>query len=255
MTDAPFEWLADDGDATSLDDPWGEVDVPEVTLTEAQADFLASVADLPPVPRVRAENPPGLSYDPETGAGLLGDTEFIVFASRGGGYGSGTPRYGWDHAETWLPHGVSLMGLVPRFITAELTLADRLPVNLEFGRAAAVLCSPIQSNGVCVKDPTAPSPTITCDPFFSFLFGCPESFPCLCLTEQQFGSCSGDGRCTLPVPLTKLGAGCTKPGSALRGRSVRRDRSLRILHRLPSRDRSRLVLPRPWLQRLRPSVR
>jgi FMN-dependent NADH-azoreductase len=66
---------------------------------------------------------PGLSTDAETGAGLLGGTDFIVLASRGGGYGPGTPREGWDHAEAWLPHAVSLTGLQPRFITAELTMA------------------------------------------------------------------------------------------------------------------------------------
>ncbi|KKK03369.1 FMN-dependent NADH-azoreductase [Micromonospora sp. HK10] len=69
---------------------------------------------------------PGIAYDPVSNAGLLGDREFIVLASRGGGYGPGTPRAGWDHAEPWLPHGLSLTGIQPRFITAELTLA---PVN------------------------------------------------------------------------------------------------------------------------------
>jgi FMN-dependent NADH-azoreductase len=39
----------------------------------------------------------------------------------------GTPREGWDHAQPWLPHGLSLTGLEPRFITAELTLADTNP--------------------------------------------------------------------------------------------------------------------------------
>lgn len=68
----------------------------------------------------------GLSFDPATGAGLLGDTEFIVVETRGGGYGEGTPRAGWDHAGRWLVHGVSLTGLTPRVITAELTMA---PVN------------------------------------------------------------------------------------------------------------------------------
>lgn len=58
------------------------------------------------------------------GAGLLGDVEFLVLESRGGGYGAGTPRQGWDHAEAWLPHAVSHTGLRPRFITAELTMAD-----------------------------------------------------------------------------------------------------------------------------------
>jgi len=66
---------------------------------------------------------PGLSIDPQTGEGLLGGREFVVLASRGGGYGPGTPREGWDHASTWLPHGISLTGLVPRFIAAELTLS------------------------------------------------------------------------------------------------------------------------------------
>lgn len=74
---------------------------------------------------------PGLSVDHETYTGLLGGREFIVLASRGGGYGEGTPREGWDHAQQWLPHGVSLTGLEPRFITAELTLAPVRPALAE----------------------------------------------------------------------------------------------------------------------------
>src|SRR5882757_2031280 len=74
---------------------------------------------------------PGLSVDPETHAGLLGGREFIVLASRGGGYNQGTPREGWDHAEAWLPHGVSAVGLEPRFITAQLTLAEVTPAMAE----------------------------------------------------------------------------------------------------------------------------
>jgi FMN-dependent NADH-azoreductase len=73
----------------------------------------------------------GLSYDPETGTGLLGGREFVVLASRGGGYGQGTPREGWDHAEPWLTHGVAMTGLEPRFITAELTLAGSVPAMAE----------------------------------------------------------------------------------------------------------------------------
>ncbi|WBB73000.1 NAD(P)H-dependent oxidoreductase [Micromonospora sp. WMMD1128] len=69
---------------------------------------------------------PGIALDPDTGAGLLGGRQLIVFGTRGGGYGAGTPRAGWDHAEPWLPHGLSRTGLEPRFISAELTLA---PVN------------------------------------------------------------------------------------------------------------------------------
>lgn len=74
---------------------------------------------------------PGRSHDPETGAGLLGEREFVVVATRGGGYGEGTPREGWEHAQDWLPHGISMTGLKPRFITAELTLATVVPAMAE----------------------------------------------------------------------------------------------------------------------------
>jgi len=79
----------------------------------------------------------GLSVDAATGTGLLGGREFLVLASRGGGYAEGTPRHGWDHAESWLPHGVSLTGLEPRFITAELTLAEVNPAMAHLRDLAA----------------------------------------------------------------------------------------------------------------------
>jgi FMN-dependent NADH-azoreductase len=80
---------------------------------------------------------PGLSIDPETHAGLLGGRDFVVLASRGGGYGAGTPREGWDHAEPWLPHSLAATGLEPRFITAELTLAEVTPAMAELIPLAA----------------------------------------------------------------------------------------------------------------------
>jgi len=79
----------------------------------------------------------GLSIDPETRTGLLGGREFIVLAARGGGYNPGTPREGWDHAEAWLPHAISTTGLTPRFITAQLTLAEVDPRMAEFKALAA----------------------------------------------------------------------------------------------------------------------
>jgi FMN-dependent NADH-azoreductase len=79
----------------------------------------------------------GLSIDPETHAGLLGSREFVVIASRGGGYGAGTPRDGWDHAEPWLPHAVAATGLQPQFITAELTLAEVNPAMAHLKPLAA----------------------------------------------------------------------------------------------------------------------
>ena len=79
----------------------------------------------------------GLSIDPETHEGLLGGRDMLVLGARGGGYGPGTPRHGWDHAEPWLPHGLSLTGLEPRFIVAELTLADVTPAMAELKPLAA----------------------------------------------------------------------------------------------------------------------
>jgi FMN-dependent NADH-azoreductase len=80
---------------------------------------------------------PGLSVDVETMTGMLGGRELLVLASRGGGYGAGTPREGWDHAEPWLPHALSQVGLEPKFITAELTLADTVPAMAELKPLAA----------------------------------------------------------------------------------------------------------------------
>jgi FMN-dependent NADH-azoreductase len=80
---------------------------------------------------------PGLAFDPATQTGMLGGREMIVLASRGGGYAPGTPREGWDHAEPWLPHALAMTGLEPRFITAELTLADSNPQMAELRPMAA----------------------------------------------------------------------------------------------------------------------
>ncbi|WP_326568766.1 NAD(P)H-dependent oxidoreductase [Amycolatopsis rhabdoformis] len=80
---------------------------------------------------------PGLSFDPTTGTGLLDGREFLVLATRGGGYAEGTPRFGWDHAEPWLPHGLAITGLEPRFIAAELTLADSNPAMADLRDLAA----------------------------------------------------------------------------------------------------------------------
>jgi FMN-dependent NADH-azoreductase len=80
---------------------------------------------------------PGLSIDAETRAGLLGGRDMLVLASKGGGYQPGTPREGWDHAAPWLPHGLSLTGLEPRFITVELTLAETNPQMAELKPLAA----------------------------------------------------------------------------------------------------------------------
>jgi FMN-dependent NADH-azoreductase len=88
---------------------------------------------------------PGLSLDPVTHEGFLGGRDLLVLAARGGGYGVGTPREGWDHAEPWLPHSVSMLGLEPRFITAELTLAEVNPQMAELKPLAAASLAAAES--------------------------------------------------------------------------------------------------------------
>ena len=56
-----------------------------------------------------------------------GKSAFLVIA-RGGGYGEGTPRFGWDHATAWLRRVLEdVWGYEVTVIEAELTLAEGNP--------------------------------------------------------------------------------------------------------------------------------
>ena len=75
---------------------------------------------------------------PERTIGKLGEKEFVVVTARGGGYGPGTPREGWDHREPWLRHALSPLGVSDiAFIDTELTLARESPamIPLDLGVA------------------------------------------------------------------------------------------------------------------------
>jgi FMN-dependent NADH-azoreductase len=65
---------------------------------------------------------PGATELPGTGK-----SAFLVIA-RGGGYGEGTPRFGWDHATAWLQRVLQdVWGYEVTVIEAELTLAETTP--------------------------------------------------------------------------------------------------------------------------------
>ena len=71
-----------------------------------------------------------VATDPRFGPGrtpLAGRPAFLVTA-RGGGYGPGTPRDGWDHATGWLRRVLAdVWQLDLQVIEAELTLAEVTP--------------------------------------------------------------------------------------------------------------------------------
>ncbi|WP_108398059.1 FMN-dependent NADH-azoreductase [Devosia submarina] len=68
---------------------------------------------------------------------LAGRPAFLVVA-RGGGYGAGTPRHGWDHATGWLLRILrDVMELNVELIEAELTLADVTPAMASLRELAA----------------------------------------------------------------------------------------------------------------------
>jgi FMN-dependent NADH-azoreductase len=65
---------------------------------------------------------------PDLTIGQLSETNVVVVTARGGGYGPGTPRDGWDHREPWLRHALTTLGVNdPVFIDTELTLARESP--------------------------------------------------------------------------------------------------------------------------------
>lgn len=67
---------------------------------------------------------------------LAGKPAFLVTA-RGGGYGPGTPRAGWDHATGWMRRMLDeLWGLDLDVIETELTLAEVTPAMAELRELA-----------------------------------------------------------------------------------------------------------------------
>lgn len=68
--------------------------------------------------------------DPRLGPGstTIAGRPAVLVTARGGGYGPGTPREGWDHATAWMRRMLSeLWGLDLEVIETELTLAEVTP--------------------------------------------------------------------------------------------------------------------------------
>jgi FMN-dependent NADH-azoreductase len=76
-------------------------------------------------------------FAPGAGQPLAG-RQGILAVARGGGYGPGTPREGWDHATPWVRRILGdVFGLEVRLVEAELTLAPVVPAMEELRDLAA----------------------------------------------------------------------------------------------------------------------
>ncbi|ONI73866.1 ACP phosphodiesterase [Kribbella sp. ALI-6-A] len=81
---------------------------------------------------------PPLLVDRDNGRGPLSGTSVVVATARGGAYGPGTPRAGFDHQEPWLRAAFSMLGLDDdlTFVHAELTKSQHM-AHLSHLRGAA----------------------------------------------------------------------------------------------------------------------
>jgi FMN-dependent NADH-azoreductase len=73
---------------------------------------------------------PGAFTDPDTGTSLLQRTRVVVVTARGGAYGPGTPREGWDFQTPYLRayfvhHGVADANIA--LVNTEMTMAGLVP--------------------------------------------------------------------------------------------------------------------------------
>ncbi|GAA4825965.1 NAD(P)H-dependent oxidoreductase [Actinomycetospora corticicola] len=72
------------------------------------------------------------------GSTPLAGTPVVLVVSRGGGYGPGTPREGWDHATGWITRILrDVWGADVTVVEAELTLAEVVPAMAELRPLAA----------------------------------------------------------------------------------------------------------------------
>jgi FMN-dependent NADH-azoreductase len=80
--------------------------------------------------------------DPRFGPGQqpLAGRQLVLVVARGGGYGEGTPKHGWDHATPYLQRIFGeVWGMDVHLVEAELTLADVVPAMEELRPLAAEL--------------------------------------------------------------------------------------------------------------------
>ena len=88
--------------------------------------------------------------DPRMAAGAVPATKgkpAVLVTVRGGGYGAGTPREGWDHATGWMRRILAdVWELDLKVIEAELTLAEVVPAMEQLKGLAAQMRAEAEEN-------------------------------------------------------------------------------------------------------------
>ncbi|MFE3323361.1 FMN-dependent NADH-azoreductase [Streptomyces sp. NPDC059176] len=80
---------------------------------------------------------PGRTLGPDPRALATAGRPAVVITSRGGAYGPGTPREGWDHLVPYLATALGkALALDVEFVTCELTMAHRNPAMIDLRDAA-----------------------------------------------------------------------------------------------------------------------
>jgi FMN-dependent NADH-azoreductase len=103
---------------------------------------------------------PGALNDPNTGAGLLGDTSVVLITARGGAYGPGTPRQAYDFQLPYLRAYFAERGVREEnlhVVTAEMTLAGLAP-HLAWSRPLAARSLAAARQEVTTLATTLPRP-------------------------------------------------------------------------------------------------
>lgn len=70
--------------------------------------------------------------DTTTMGPMLSVDQAVLIVARGGAYGEGTPRAGWDHATDWAVKSFTAVGLDLTVVAVEMTLAPGAPYLAEF---------------------------------------------------------------------------------------------------------------------------
>jgi FMN-dependent NADH-azoreductase len=83
---------------------------------------------------------PAAFTDPDTGAPLLAGTKVVAVLTRGGAYGPGTPRHGFDFQMPYLRAYFGNLGIREtdvHIVRAEMTIAGLVPRLARFKEMAA----------------------------------------------------------------------------------------------------------------------